>query len=127
MRTSLVIAVLLLAGTILGGVYTSERVQGVSQRYISAAEELLVLTEKPDWTRAEQVVSAYQESWKETEPWLETLINHEDTDNVTIALLQLKAGIRAQDQPACFEACALLREHARHLYHRDAFTLENVL
>lgn len=127
MRTSLLISIILLCLTILGGVYTADQVERVSQRYISAAEEMLVLTEKADWPRAGETADAYQETWDEAVRWLQTLINHEDTDNVTIALLQLKAGIQAQDQAACFEACLLLREHARHLYHRDAFSLGNVL
>ena len=60
-------------------------------------------------------------------PWLQILINHDDIDDVTLALERLQAAIVAQEQSGCFEACAELRENARHIYHRDAFTLGNVL
>ena len=70
---------------------------------------------------------AYLSSWEETIPWLQVLINHEDIDDVTLALERLQAGILAQEQGACYEACAELRENARHIFHRDAFTLGNVL
>lgn len=99
----------------------------LSQRYESAAEELRVMTEDSDWPRAEETVAAYREDWRNTVPWLQILINHEDIDDVTLALERLQAGIEAQEQSACFEACAELKENARHIYHRDAFTLGNVL
>ena len=38
-----------------------------------------------------------------------------------------QAAIDAMEQGSCYEACAELRENARHIYHRDAFTPGNVL
>jgi len=72
-------------------------------------------------------VSAYMEDWQHTVPWLQILINHEDIDDVTLALVRLQSAIRAQEKSACYEACAELKENARHIYHRDALTLGNVL
>jgi len=99
----------------------------LSRRYVSAAEELHTLSEMQDWPRAADVIAAYIDDWQRTVPWLQILINHEDIDDVTIALVKLQSAIRAQEQSACFEACAELKENARHIYHRDAFTLGNVL
>ena len=127
MRTSLCIALVLLTLTIGCGILTSGEIRMLSDRYVSAAEELLILTENEEWQRAGETVESDIGSWEQTVPWLQTLINHDDTDSVTAALAQLRAGIRAQEQAMCYEACAMLRENARHLYHRDAFTLGNVL
>lgn len=127
MRTGLCISLALLALTIAGGLYSAHEIRGVSDRYVSAAEELSVMAEKGEWPRAAETVAAYLESWRGAVPLLQTLINHEDTDSVTLSLLQLQAAIRARDASACFVACAELRENARHLYHRDGFTLANVL
>lgn len=85
------------------------------------------MAEKQEWARAAETAAAYLDTWRETVPVLQTLINHEDTDSVTLSLLQLQAAIRAEDMAGCFTACAELRENARHLYHRDGFTLANVL
>lgn len=85
------------------------------------------MAEKKDWPRAQEIVSAYLAAWQDTVPWLQILINHDDIDDVTLALERLQAAVLAQEQPACFEACAELRENARHIFHRDAFTLGNVL
>lgn len=127
MRTSLWISAALLAVTIVAGILTGNAMYGVSQRYVSAAEELRSLTDGGDWARAGEAAQAYLEDWRELEPTLQTLINHDDTDSVTLALVTLQAAIAAQDRGGCLTACAELRENAQHLYHRDAFTLANVL
>lgn len=127
MRTSLIISLVLLALTIGGGMLEEAETRVLSERYISAAEELLVMAEKQEWQRAQETAAAYIASWQETIPWLQILINHEDIDDVTLALERLQAGIKAKEQGSCYEACAELQENARHIFHRDAFTLGNVL
>ena len=127
MRTSLCIALAILALTIAAGFLTAGEIRQVSERYVSAAEELRSMTEHGEWPRAEETVQAYIDSWRKTVPLLQTIINHDDTDDVTMALLTLQAAVHAEALPGCFAACAELRENAQHLYHRDAFTLANVL
>lgn len=127
MRTSLWIAIVLLVLTLGSGLYTAHRVETLSERYLSAAEELQVMTAAQQWQRADETIQAYMSSWTKTVPWLQMLINHDDADDVTLALKRLQAGIKAQDVPLCLESCAELRESAEHLYHRDAFTPGNVL
>lgn len=127
MRTSLWIAIALLIVTIGGSLLEAGETQSLSQRYVSASEELLIMVEKQDWPRAEDTVAAYLQSWEQTIPWLQILINHDDIDDVTLSLVRLQAGIRAREKSACYEACAELKEDARHIHHRDAFTLGNVL
>ena len=127
MRTSLMISLVLLALTIVGGVLGEKQTMALSRQYESAAHELRIMTEKKEWARASETVIAYLENWQKTTPWLQMLINHEDIDDVTLALERLCAAIDAQEQGACYEACAELRENARHIHHRDAFTLGNVL
>lgn len=127
MRTSLFIALVLLALVIGGGMLEEKETEILSERYTSAAEELRVMAEKSEWNRAQETVNAYMTAWEDTASWLQLLINHEDIDDVTLALVRLDAAIAAQEQAGCFEACAELKENARHIHHRDAFTLGNVL
>lgn len=127
MRTNLMISLLLLALTIAGGTMAQMQTNTLSKRYVSAAEELRILAEKEEWPRAAEAALAYREDWQRTTSWLQMLINHEDIDDVTIALERLQAAIDAKEQGNCYEACAELRENARHIYHRDAFTPGNVL
>lgn len=127
MRTNLMIVLLLLVLTIAGGTMAQMQTGALSDRYVSAAEELRILAQKEEWSRAAEIVSAYRDDWRRTTTWLQMLINHEDIDDVTLALDRLQAAIDAREQGSCYEACAELRENARHIYHRDAFTPGNVL
>lgn len=127
MRTGLMISLILLALTIAVGAVEENENRRLSQKYVSAAEEMQIMAEKEEWSRAGETVGAYLQTWQETVPWLQVLINHEDIDDVTLALVRLQAAVRAQDKTASFEACAELKENARHIHHRDAFTLGNVL
>ena len=127
MRTSLIISLALLIVVIGGGMLEAMETEILSTRYVSAAEELRVMAEKSDWGKAQETVKAYMRDWEDTAAWLQLLINHEDIDDVTLALVRLNAAIAAEEQAGCFEACAELKENARHIHHRDAFTLGNVL
>ena len=79
------------------------------------------------WQRAADTAGAYHETWDETLSWLQMLINHEDGDSLSRALLMVEAGIRTRDASLCVQGCHEMKEAAQHLYHRDAFTLGNVL
>lgn len=127
MRTSLIISLALLIVVIGGGMLEEMETEILSARYVSAAEELRVMAEKSDWSKAQETVTAYMRDWEDTAAWLQLLINHEDIDDVTLALVRLNAAVAAKEQAGCFEACAELKENARHIHHRDAFTLGNVL
>ena len=85
------------------------------------------MTETADWPRANETVADYIAFWEGTVPWLQILIDHEDIDDVTLALMRLQAAIEARETADCLTICAELKENARHIYHRDAFTLGNVL
>ncbi|MBE5803774.1 MAG: DUF4363 family protein [Clostridiales bacterium] len=127
MRSRLTISLTLLAVVIVCGVMNIYVTKNISNRYVSAAEELRELTGAEDWPRADQTVQAYHQTWKDTLQWLQMLINHSDGDEVSRALERIEAGIRAQEVATCLEGCAELREAAEHIYHRDAFTLGNIL
>ncbi|MBE5810793.1 MAG: DUF4363 family protein [Clostridiales bacterium] len=127
MRTSLVISLVLLMLVIGIGVWEEKQTEVLCGRYVSAAKELRIMAEKVDWLRAEETISAYKADWEDTTPWLQVLINHDDIDDVTLALTRLEAAVAAKEQGQCYEICAELEENARHIHHRDNFTLGNVL
>ena len=127
MKSSLTISLVLLAVVIVCGVMNIYLTKDISSRYVSAAEELRVLTKDEQWTRAAETVEAYHQSWKGTLEWLQMLINHSDGDEVSRALERIEAGIQDQDVGTCLEGCSELKEAAEHIYHRDAFTLGNIL
>ena len=127
MRSRLFISIALLLLVVAGGMLNARVARGISDRYVSAAEELLVLTESGQWQRAADTAGAYHASWEKTLSWLQILINHEDGDSLSRALLMVESGIRTRDVSLCVQGCDEMKEAAQHLYHRDAFTLGNVL
>lgn len=127
MRTNLIISLVLLAVVLAGGIANTMVAHRVADKYVSAAEELLILTVDEHWGRAEETLSTYQSEWDETLKWLQILVNHDDTDHVSLALLHIDAGIRVRDASVCAEGCNELKENARHIYHRDALTVGNIL
>jgi len=127
MRSGLAISLVLLAVVIVCGVMNIHLTKELSNRYISAAEELREMVLAGEWRRAGETVEAYHDRWKDTLEWLQMLINHADGDEVSSALECIGAGVEAQDLVTCLQGCAQLREAAEHLYHRDAFTLGNIL
>ena len=114
MRTGVMVAIGLLLVVLAGGVMTANATQNVSRQFVSASRELAALTEGEQWQRAEETLSAYRQQC-------------EDMDNVTLAMAKLSAGIAAKDVSLCLESCEEMQEHARHIRHRDALTLGNVL
>ena len=127
MRSRLFISIALLLVVVAGGMLNARVARGISDRYVSAAEELLVLTESGQWQRAADTAGAYHASWEKTLSWLQILINHEDGDSLSRALLMVESGIRTRDVSLCVQGCDEMKEAAQHLYHRDALTLGNVL
>lgn len=127
MKTSLWLSIALLAVLLLGGVLMEKTTLEVSRQYVSAAEELKSLVTQQQWCRAEETAQAYGERWESTKSWMQMLIDHEDTDAVSIALERILECLRNRDTASCLIFCADLKESAQHVHHRSAFTLANVL
>ena len=127
MRTGCYVAAVLLSVVIACGVVSGNVTSGIADEYAAAAKELALLTQKQDWSGAMENISGTLQSWERTLEWLQMLVNHEDTDDVTMALRTLRAGIGAKDQVTCMVACEQLEEAARHIHHRDAFSWANIL
>ena len=97
------------------------------ERFAGAAAEMRQLTEAQDWEAAAHRLTALQQEWEDTLPGLQMQLNHEDTDELTLAMRTLEAGIRTQSAPLCALGCTQMEESAQHLSHRDAFNWANIL
>lgn len=127
MKTGLWLSAILTVLTIALGVWSGMETRALSEEYSAMADELRTLAESENWSAVEEALTESQKSWNQKVPWLQMLINHDDVDDVTMALKKLRAGTSAQELVACLEACTELKEYAEHLYHRDALTLGNIL
>ena len=116
MRSSMVIALVLLAIVLAGGTFMALRAQDL-RGFVLAGQ----------WEEAVRRLTAYRLAWEELLPGLQMQIDHEATDDVTLALEHIAAGLESQNLPLALLGCRNLRESASHLHHRDAFTWENIL
>lgn len=99
----------------------------VSQDYLKETQVLAQWVREGSWDAAMERLPALSKRWKDTCRWLQIFINHADTDDVNLALGKLHAGVETRDMPMSLWALEELEEAFRHLYHRDAVTLSNVL
>ena len=93
----------------------------------SADRVLLILAEREVRTFEELFQLVKSIAWEELLPGLQMQIDHEATDDVTLALEHIAAGLESQNLPLALLGCRNLRESASHLHHRDAFTWANIL
>lgn len=127
MKTNLWVSLTLLAVIICIGVGANLLTDRLSARYVSAAEELLILTEDGQWQRADETADAYREQWEHVSVWLRMIVVHEDIDAVALSLRRVQAGIRARDASLCFEGCGELRDYAERIADRSGLTMGNIL
>ena len=127
MRSSMVIALVLLAIVLAGGTFMALRAAEVSEMFTDAAQDLRSFVLAGQWEEAVRRLTAYRLAWEELLPGLQMQIDHEATDDVTLALEHIAAGLESQNLPLALLGCRNLRESASHLHHRDAFTWANIL
>ena len=112
MRTSMAIASALLIVSLALGLWCAQASDEISARYVSAAAEIRTLAQAGSWQRAEETAQAYLESWRETAAWLHVILNHEETEALTLALRRAKASVSERDGAGCVQACVELEEEA---------------
>ncbi len=102
----------------------SARVSQDFSKDLDMAEESI---RKGDWEEAKRAVDAMKDEWEETCEWLQFWVNHGDTDDVNMALERLVAAIEVQDKTFSLITSAELGESLRHIHHRDALRIGNIL
>ena len=102
----------------------SARVSQDFSKDLDMAEESI---RKGDWEEAKRAVNAMKDEWEETCEWLQFWVNHGDTDDVNMALERLVAAIEVQDKTFSLITSAELGESLRHIHHRDALRIGNIL
>lgn len=127
MRTGAVIALVLLAAVLIGGTAAESAIVGLSEQYVSAAEEVRILTTDGAWQRAGDALAAYQHRWDQARRWLELLIQQSGIDEITLALDRLNVAIRRQDASLCDVTCTELRQYAESLRLRETLSLNSLL
>jgi len=123
MWTVIVLLVLIIAIGITSTTISANISRDFSQDLATAEESI----RNRDWEKAMQAMDTMKNEWEETCEWLQFWVNHGDTDDVNLAIEQLIAAIEVQDVPLSLIIGAELGESLRHIYHRDALRISNIL
>lgn len=68
-----------------------------------------------------------EDAWREKSAMLSLWVNHQDIDDVSVGIQQLKVSVEEGETYFALRYLAELDEALAHLYHRDAFMLRNIL
>lgn len=127
MKTGLWMAVILLALLIAGGIWEGAATEKVSQEYQAAGRELLEDVLREEWTAVQRRLDAVQENWRQRLPYLCAVVDHADTELVTAALTDVRAGLLTKEHGRAAAGCLALIDAAEALRLRQAFSMSNVL
>ncbi len=127
MKTGLILSLVLLIAATGFGIYAEYAVTAQSDRYISAAHELLTLTQSGDWPRATEVAESYHHQLEQTDDWLCILINHEEVEQLSSALTDVRSSILTQTLIESARSCYQLEAAAQKIRDRNTLSIQNIL
>ena len=127
MKATLWIIIILAAAIITVGLVSDNVSAKVVKEYSGQAIQIKEIIKKDDWEGARRVTQDMEKKWKETCEWLQFWVDHQDTDNVNLALKKILAAIEVQSLDSYYQADAELMEGLDHVQHRDALTIGNLL
>lgn len=127
MKTGLILSLVLLIAATGLGIYAEYAVTTQSDRYISAAHELLTLTQSGDWPRASEIAESYHRQLNQTTTWLCILINHEEVEQLSSALADVRSSILTQTPVESARSCYQLEAAAQKIRDRNTLSIQNIL
>ncbi len=127
MRATLWIIILLAAAILTVGLVSDHVSDGVVKEYSQQAIQIKESIKKDDWEGAGRITEDMEKKWEDTCGWLQLWVDHQDTDNVRLALKKILAAIQVQSLDSYYQADADLMESLSHVQHRDALTIGNLL
>jgi predicted Holliday junction resolvase-like endonuclease len=127
MRATLWIIILLVAAILTVGLVSNHVTSKVTQEYSQQAIQIKESIKKDDWDGARRITEEMEKKWKSTCEWLQFWVDHQDTDNVNLALKKILAAIEVKNLDSYYQADADLMESLQHVQHRSALTIGNLL
>lgn len=120
---SLSLLVLLLAGGLASSASLT-RLTLKTQEAMALARDAAAVGDLP---AAETAISEAQAEWARTEPLLNMLLNHEETDRISFAILNLDACLQTRDPDALLLRCSELIAMLEHLSQLEKPLYYNLL
>lgn len=127
MQRMVIISALAFLLIILIGCFCGIKSREISEEYQLAMEEIAALAETGAWEDALSLALHAEEAWNEKSRMLGMWVNHGDLDEVSRGLLHVKTALSEEKLFETMIYCREVHFALSHLYHRDAFSLKNIL
>ena len=120
----LIVVPLLLAALF---VFTDNYAKATSEALVSAAHGVKDEVRLENWQGALSAVDGVSDMWENTRKTLQIWVNHPDADSVTVSIALLRTSILEAERFHALAYADELLESLGHLYHRDNFSLINIM
>lgn len=127
MRAKIWLCILLPLCILSVGTLTLLKTIAVSDSLLASADEIAELVEGGGYRAAQDQTAVLYDYWDKERKTLQLFIDHHTIDEVTLAIREMGAGLKAFDLPDSLMHLERLRENAEHLVHRDLPILQNIL
>ena len=127
MQRMVIISALAFLLIVLIGGFCGIKSREISEEYQLAMEEIEALAETGAWEAALSLAQRAEETWNEKSRMLGMWVNHGDLDEVSGGLLHIKTALAEKKLFETMIYCREVHFALSHLYHRDAFSLKNIL
>lgn len=119
----LVLALALLLGL---GIWSSYAIAGSAQELTKYLNELETTLEEGDWRNSDSHMQPLLAKWSKTQQRWTLLLDHQEIDNIDLALARLHRFVQTRDLSAALAELAALQHLVRHIPELSKFTLQNI-
>ena len=127
MKKYLIFSVCLLALLLAAGLASAASLSHMTAQTQQSLIQARDAAATGDLSTAESAVSRAQAAWKRTEPLLNVLLNHEETDRIHFAFADLDACLQTRDPDALLLRCGELIALMEHLSQLEQPFFYNLL
>lgn len=120
------IAILLVV--VLGiGIISGICCENVTSEYRLKAQAVQAAVNQEDWETALTKLDEMRTGWDKVTTWLELFINHNETDDVALALRKLQTGLELQEKWLSLLAVDEVLDALHRINQREELTLTNLI
>ncbi len=119
-----VIAGFLLAVSV--GLITMDRLDAATNEIVAECGELERAIDCSEWKEAGAGIDRVEKSWNKHNEWWAMVIDHQEIDNIDMALVRTKQYINMQDRVMASGELAVLKQMLKHIPEKEQVVFKNI-
>ena len=122
-----VIAIVILVLIVTAGVLEQVFLRKYFFSLKDKTNEVRALVEEKDFEKAHEKTVEMQESWSDKKHFVEAVISHNETKEITMRLAELEGYIQASDDKSAIATASIMADYCENLTHILGFCWDTVL